>query len=71
MTQQLSTTLSTTHAESWDAALEDAEKEFHRASVKAERWKGTVAIIKAKIASGEPWPGTQSDDHKSEAATQC
>jgi hypothetical protein len=48
----------------WKAVLADL-------CVEIERLQKLVPIVERKIERGEPWPGSQLANQRSEAATQC
>jgi len=48
----------------WDAMIRDARKQI-------EDLNFSITVFERRKAVGEPWPGTQSTGHNSEAATQC
>ena len=47
----------------WDAAIEDATR-------RKQNLETAIAVYRENKLKGEPWPGTQSTDQKSEAATR-
>lgn len=50
----------------WRAALSEAKRQHLQAQMRVRALRKSIKLISAKIASGEPWPGPQSDDHDSE-----
>jgi len=49
---------------SWEEARDYAKRRI-------KELQYSLSVFNQKVKNGEPWPGTQSTDQKSESATQC
>jgi hypothetical protein len=60
-----------TEKSGWDKAIEETKTTLARVEAKARRLRTSIDTLTEARDAGELWPGTQSFDQKSEAATQC
>ena len=44
----------------WEAAIADATTQALEAEKTATRMRATAAVLKKKMESGEPWPGSEN-----------
>ena len=54
----------------WESAIADAEQQASDCEQRAIRLHAVADVFRKKRASGESWPGTQFEDHKTASATQ-
>jgi len=46
----------------WDRAIAEAERQIGLYKLKIHELNGSLRIMREKIASGEPWPGTTENE---------